>query len=219
MSLNLSFRLHCSRKPSRIHPTVRTASCRLFPFPPADFQPQTGVWDNVRGLPPGTRLKLSVTNGTEVTGTVVDTTPDSVVLTDNEPGRSGLRTKDAVSLRGNVTSMRSDVAEVMVVAMARRYVARGETDITAVRHVVTALGIGNRVDVNTANERVRARIQSIDRDSFMVVRGSSSEQIAYQDVREVKSATMRGYTKALIAVGAAFGAAMLAYGIALRCGC
>jgi hypothetical protein len=80
-------------------------------FAPADAQQPTDVWNNVQGLPPGTRLRLLFTNGTEVTGTVVETKADSVVLTDNEPGKSGLRTKDAVSLRGNMTFSRPDIAE------------------------------------------------------------------------------------------------------------
>jgi ribosome maturation factor RimP len=183
--------------------------------PPIPVVAQTGTgptqsaWDRVADLPAGSRLKLLFTNGTEVTGTVVEVNSDSVVLRDNEAGPSGLRTKEAVSLREGITFARSDVAEAMVVAMARRYVAPGQTDPVAVRHVVTALGAGQRVDVNTANQRRRARIESIDEDSFTIARGSESERIAYRDVREIKAATMRGHTKALIITGAVVGAMML----------
>ena len=107
-----------------------------------------------------------------------------------------------------------------MVSMAKRYVARGDKNIAAVRHVVTALGAGSKVDVNLGNDRFRGTIQSIQPDSFTVIRGSSTpDRITYQDVREIKSASMRGSTKALIIAGAAVGAMVLAYAASLSCGC
>ena len=42
------------------------------------------VWDTLLPLPPGTRLRLLFRDGSEVTGTLVETRADAVVMSDNE---------------------------------------------------------------------------------------------------------------------------------------
>lgn len=73
----------------------------------AQATPQADVWGTVQGLPPGTRLTLALSNGDGVTGTVVETTAASVVMSENEAGPTGFRTREGVSRNGAVSFERS----------------------------------------------------------------------------------------------------------------
>ena len=96
--------------------------------------------------------------------------------------------------------------------------ADGAPDVVAVRQVVTALGIGKKIDLKTTSgERLRGRIQSVEQNGFTVVHGSRStaELIAYSAVGQVKPAGMHWAVKAvLIYLGVMAGMALFA-GIAV----
>lgn len=154
----------------------------------------TDVWDSVRGLPPGTRVRLILHDGAEITGTVVETRLDTVVMKDNHPGRAGVRISRGSSFRGRSTFTRSDVAGVSVLEVPRWYRASGATDPVAVRYVVAELGIGRKIDLTRSNgsERMRVRIRSIEQNGFTYVHGfrSAVDSIAYGDVSQMKPAGM-----------------------------
>jgi hypothetical protein len=165
-------------------------------------QQPADVWDAVQGLPPGTRLKLAFHDGSEVTGTVVETRADAVVMDDNHSGRAGIKTPPGSSLRDTLTFTRSDVTTVSVLMVPTTYSASGTPDVVAVRHVITALGIGRKIDLQTTRSTRfrRATIRSFDQNGFTVVQGfrSPAESIAYSDVRQVRSAGMHGFVKTVI---------------------
>jgi hypothetical protein len=207
----------------------------LLAFPPATFaqsaEAQTvvgtsllNVVNSVEGLPRGTRLKLAFQNGTDVTGTVVEINAQAVILSDNQPGPSGLRLPGSgvVALRNNLTFPRAEVLEANVISVPTRYVSTQGSDAVAFRHVVRALGTNKKVDVRSADGRIRGTIESAGEDSFVVVRGSPSvpETIPYADVREIKPTGLHWGAKTAIIAGSALAAAfaILAIGY-LTCGC
>lgn len=169
----------------------------------SESQQPADAWDSVQGLLPGTRLKLTFNDGSEVTGTVVETRADAVVMNDNQPGRAGLKTPRGSSLRDKLTFTRSDVATVSVLKVPTRYRASGSPDAVAVRHVVTALGIGKKIDLKTTSSMwgsQRGTIRSIEQDGFRVVRGfrAPADFVAYSDVDQVEAAGLPWALKAAI---------------------
>lgn len=123
-------------------------------------------------------------------------------MNDNQPGRAGLKTPRGSSLRDRLTFTRADVATVSVLKVAR-YHARGAPDVIAVRNVVTALGIGRKIDLKTTSSMwgsQRGTIRSIEQDGFRIVRGfrAPADFVAYSDVDQVKAAGMHWAVKAAI---------------------
>ena len=100
---------------------------------------------------------------------------------------------------------RNDVASVLNVT-AVRYRARGAPDVVAVRGVVTALGIGKKIDLKTRSSiwgSQRGTIRSIEQDGFRVVRGlrARADFVAYSDVDQVKAAgILPGFLKGVILI-------------------
>jgi hypothetical protein len=116
---------------------------------------QGDVWSVVQDLPTGTRLKLTLSDGAEVTGTVVDIRTDAVVMDE-------IKTT-AKTIKGSIRSAassddlvfrRTDVTMAMVVQMATQYSAGGKPPNSgAVRHLIAAAGVGQKVDVKTSDAK------------------------------------------------------------------
>jgi hypothetical protein len=149
-------------------------------------------------------LKLTFNDGSEVTGTVVETRADAVVMNANQPGSGGLKTQSGSSLRDDMTFARSNVAEVSILKVSTRYDAGGAPNIAAVRHVVTALGIGKKIDLKTTSpmRSRRGTIRSIEQDGFRVVQGfrAPADFVAYSDISQVRPAGMPGFLKGVIII-------------------
>ena len=157
------------------------------------------------GLTPRDAFEAHTFNdGSEVTGTVVDTTADAVVMNDYRTGRTGVKTPVGSSLRDKLTFTRSDVATVSVLKVPTRYDAGGAPNVAVVRHVVTALGIGKKIDLKTTRsmQSRRGTIRSIEQDGFRVVQGfrAPADFVAYSDVDQVKAAGMHGFLKRAILI-------------------
>lgn len=171
-------------------------------------QPSTDVWASVQGLPPGTRVTLTFTDGAEVTGTVVDTTADAVVINDYRTGRTGIKTSVGSSPRGTLTFTRSGLATVAVLKVPTRYNAGGAPNVAVVRYVVTALGIGKKIDLKTtrAMRSRRGTIRSIEQDGFRVVQGfrAPADFVAYSDVDQVRAAGLPGVLKGTLLISTGY---------------
>ena len=187
----------------------------LVVLPPQAFA-QGDVWATVQDLPSSTRLKLTLTDGSEVTGSVVEVLPDAVRMVDNKTRSRTLKASSAQALssRGSIVFSRSDVTAATVVKMAQRYSVSGDKppNPASVRHVVTALRVGKKVEMHTTRgKRDRARITSINSNGFAIAdgRGSAPVTVAYQDVRDIKPAGMSVGGKIAIGVGSVFGLSAL----------
>ena len=87
-------------------------------------------------------------------------------------------------------------------------------DANVVREVVTALGVGKNVRVETLDgRRAKGRVTAIGQQSFSFRRNGQIEEIPFGDVRELRSAGMHWGVKAGIIAGAAFGAMLAIIGI------
>lgn len=170
----------------------------------SNAQQSTDVWASVQGLPPGTRLKLTLNDGSEVTGTVVETRADAVVMNANQPGSSGLKTPPGSSLRDDLTFARSNVAQASILKVATRYDADGAPNVVGVRHVVTALGIGRKIDLKTTSSMRsrRGTIRSIEQDGFRVVQGFRAPADFVSYVSQVRPAGMPRFIKGVIIISA-----------------
>lgn len=190
-------------------PRVRAFSL-LSPPPPAQAPTLAGGWDLVPGLPVGTRLRL-VLAGTDVTGTVVGTSADAVVLEDNVPGSTGLRLPSGTSLRGPVTFARADVTEAAVLQVPARYKVAGAPEPSAIHRVLSGMSIGRLVEITPRGERGRrGRLLAVDPLDVTIADRLGAEDvridvIPYADVVEVRPAGMSARKKIAI-VGGVVGA-------------
>ena len=180
--------------------------------------PAGNAWETVRDLPPGTRLKLRVVSGGEVTGSVVSTTSDSVVMKDNVPGRIGVSLTNLID--GQLMIARADISTATVERMVTQYRANGTPNPNAVRHVVTALGVGQKVQVQIrSGARVTGTISATNGDSFALNRnGRPMETIAYSDVDRISKSGMRGWVTGAILAGSVVGSVLVALGICYSSG-
>ena len=184
----------------------------LIARPQAAFAQVPVEWDAVQHLPPGTRLKLIFRNGTEVTGNVVQTTPDDVTMRENEPGPSGLRLPGSgtVSLRDNITFERVETTDVILVDLATSFEStNGEPNATAVRYIVRTLGVGKKLDFKTGRRHVRAKLVTIGDDFFDVADGPSTLRVPYGDVTAMKPAGLHWGVKTALIGGGIYGGLML----------
>ena len=172
---------------------VLLAGCMI--VPPQSLRAQAINWDTVRDLPPGTQVTIQLRSGSEVRGTVLSTTADMV------------------SLEGGQKLASADVASANVRRMANRYSSQ-TPNANAVRHVITALGIGKNVRLETQGRRTtKGRVTAIGQQSFSFNRNGGAEEIAFSDVRQVRAAGMHWGVKTAIIAGAVFGAMMAIAGI------
>lgn len=80
-------------------------------------------------------------------------------------------------------------------------------DANAVRDVVTALGVGKNVRLETLDGRGgKGRILAIGEQSFTWRRNGENEEIPFRDVSEIRGAGMHWGVKAGIIAGTVFGA-------------
>ena len=110
---------------------------------------QDEVWNVVQDLPAETRVKLTLSDGAEVTGTVKEARADAVVMSEIDTSTKSFKATPAAP--GTRVFPSSTVTSVAVVKMAQRYSAGDRPiNVTTVRHVVTAIGVGKRATIRTA---------------------------------------------------------------------
>ncbi len=137
------------------------------------FGPGT-VHDQVEQFGPGARVKVKLTSGQRVSGSI-----DSV----RENGFSIVTNKD----EGPREIGYGDVRQLKLAT--RRYTAHDHPDPSAARRVVMALGVGHHIVVNPSGEKaIHGNIQSIDTEGFTVVPDNAAKPvtIAYSDIRHVE---------------------------------
>ena len=163
--------------------------------PPQSLGAQTINWDTVRDLPPGTQLTIQLRTGSEVRGAVLSTTADMV------------------SLEGGQKVASADVASASIRRMANRYSSQ-TPNANAVRHVITALGVGKNVRLETLDGRnAKGRITAVGQQSFSFRRDGKPEEVPFGEVRQVRAAGMHWGVKTAIIAGTVFGALMAIAGI------
>ena len=173
--------------------------------------PLADAWSIVQHLPAGTRVKLTLSDGVEATGSVVKMLADGVVMNNVDTAAKSLKGVRALGASSSLVFRGSDLTMATVVKMATQYSAgRGPTDAVTVRHVVTAIGVGQRVTVRTgASDQRSGQITALDADGFVLRRGSTEERVLYTAPLEVKAGRTLG-RGAKIGIGAAVaGAAYL----------
>src|SRR5687768_7543503 len=77
------------------------------------------AWANLSTVRLETRVKLTLVDGGDVTGKLVQVTSDAVTLKDYETGKSGIRTSSGSSPKGDMTFLRSQVQTLEILNLAR----------------------------------------------------------------------------------------------------
>ena len=180
---------------------------------------QSDAWSVIRNLPAGSRLSLTLIDGAEVTGTVVEVQPDAVAMKDT---KTTARTLTATARTDGALVFRAvNVTAASVGELATRYKTTGVPDAAAVRQVAGRLGVGKKVDLRMTNSaRVRARIRAIDADRLTFEHGlpAKVDSVPYADVRELRPAGLHWAAKAGIAAGAVYGGLAAAVGLCYASG-
>jgi hypothetical protein len=96
------------------------------------------TWEQLLTLPPGSRVRLTFNDGSDVRGRLVQAQTEAVVLEDNEPGASGIRVPQGQSIHDRLTFLRANVSTVQVLSIAR---ARG-TPRSIGKKIALGVGIG-----------------------------------------------------------------------------
>ncbi len=80
----------------------------------SQFTGQPDVWDSLAGMPRGTRCRLVLASGSEITGRLVSARADAIVLEKNEVRKGTFSPPSGLSLKDPLTFPRSDVSLVAV---------------------------------------------------------------------------------------------------------
>jgi hypothetical protein len=193
---------------SRLFRAVATAcTCALVPSawgPETILQAQAGngVEAVVRELGVGADVVVSLKYGDDLRGLIRDIHPDGFEL---ELERDGQRRRPAFK----------DVRKVTLAHM--RYKTGGETDIAAVRRILTVLGPGKYVLVKTDDGRkIRGRVREIETSHFALQPDTSPTPtvVEYEQILEIRPKPLSTGTKAAIitavsAGGGALGALLI----------
>jgi sRNA-binding regulator protein Hfq len=90
------------------------------------------------------------------------------------------------------------------------YKANGATDPVRVRQSVVNLGLGNNAMVRTRGERLKGKIQSIDRENFTILSSSAGQPrvVSFSEVTEIKGKAFPAWATGAIVAGIVAGLAM-----------
>ena len=100
---------------------IATVVCSV-PTQSAAQTPSTSprdTWAELSTLRLETRVKLTLVDGGEVTGKLVQVTSDAVTLKDYETGKSGIRTSSGSSPKDDMTFLRSQVQTLEILNLSR----------------------------------------------------------------------------------------------------
>ena len=95
-------------------------------------------WDTAVTAPPGTRVRLTLLNGTIVKGLLAEARADALVLTDNELER-GTLVSSSGSLRDPQTFVRAEIAKAQAEGIGKRLSGK-QRAVLGVTAVATVLG-------------------------------------------------------------------------------
>lgn len=155
------------------------------------FNPET-VKDQVSQFGPGAKVKLKLTSGQIVSGSISEIEEDDFLLLTKRSQTP------AVVPYGDVRQLK---------LASRRYTAHDSPNAAAARSVVVALGVGHHIVVNPIGAKaIHGNIQSIEADAFTVVPDDATApvRVAYTDVRHVEKNLSLGATIVLVVlIGAA----------------
>jgi hypothetical protein len=78
----------------------------------AQAAPEATMWDGVSGLGKGTRVRVTLVDGSEIRGHLLHVADDSLVIEKNEIRRGPYSVPAGASLRGPLSFHRSDISTV-----------------------------------------------------------------------------------------------------------
>ncbi len=87
---------------------------------------QEEAWNRLTVAPPGSRVRLTLKDGSEIRGRLVEARADAVVLEDNETGPTGIRLSPGQSIRDRLTFFRADTASVDILSQQRSGLSTGQ---------------------------------------------------------------------------------------------
>jgi hypothetical protein len=171
---------------------------------------QDDAWTVLEDVGRGTRVKLSLASGGDVTGTVVEVRDDAVSLRDIDMQGHLVTFSGPNGPEGEKVIARVGVVRVRVVGKGMRYeAAPGQRpEAPGARRVATALGVGRKVDVRTTRpQKLRGTITGIDHDTLTVSHGGSrTTAIPFGEVTQLERAGLHWGAKTAIGVGVTYGA-------------
>ena len=163
--------------------------------PPADAD----IWETVQALVPETRVRVTLTDGSNVVGRVAEVRSDALVIDDVETSRSGI-----VRAARAYTFSRAEIGavDVLFVSRAVKTVAASFSQLRAL------LPIGETVWVTDRGGReMKGQVQQISASSLLLRSTGGSRELAQTDVEEItalrRDSVMNGAIIGAIAGGSA----------------
>src|SRR5688572_27558555 len=149
----------------------------LVPKQSAAQTSQQDAWAELLTVRPETRVKLTLVDGGEVTGKVVQVTSDAVTLKEYETGKSGVKTPSGSSRNGEVTLVRSAVQTIEILRV------QGARSIEFA-DLSVRLKPGDRIYViDTAGSEATGRLVGIGPSAVRVRVDGTEREWAAVDVR------------------------------------
>lgn len=156
------------------------------------------VWNQLVAARQGSRVRVALRDGSEVTGRLVVVRTDAVVLDEIQTGPSGIRIPPGASLRNGLTFDRADIASIQVLSRTRAIAPRVASSFEQLSVLVAP---GQKVSVtDTSGTQFFGTIASLSSSSLSVKVGDR-----VRDLREGDVATIRQRRSDSLANGALWG--------------
>ncbi len=187
-------------------------TCLTLPVQAVGQGPNDDGWNRVVSAPEGSRVRIGLRDGTELTARLVVARPDVIVIEDVHTGPTGIRTGPGVSLKDGLTIARADVASIALLSTPRtRGTPRTPASFDQLQVVV---GAGQKINVtDLSGVRYSGTIVSLSSSTLAVRVGNSVRQLREGDVATIRH--RRGDSLgngALWGLGAGFGTGMVMCG-------
>jgi hypothetical protein len=147
--------------------------------------PADDGWNQVLFAPEGSRVRIGLHDGTELTARLVVARPDAIVIEDIRTGPTGIRTRPGDSLKDGLTIARADVAWIALLSTPR---ARGTpTTPASFDQLRVLVGPGQKINVtDMSGARYSGTIVNLSSSALAVRVGNGVRQLREDDVATIR---------------------------------
>lgn len=171
-------------------------------------------WDRVVSAPEGSRIRVGLRDGAEVTGRLVVARPDAIVIDNVQTGPAGVRTGPGVSLKDGLTIARADVATIALLSSPRTRGMATTTTPVSFDQLRVLVGAGQKISVTElSGRRYSGTIVDLSSSALALRVGNSVRQLQENDIatiRQRRDDPLRN--GALAGLGTGFGTGMVMCG-------
>ena len=188
-------------------------TCLTLPLRAVNQAPTDVDWNRVVSAPEGSRVRIGLRDGTDLTARLVVARQDVVVITDIRTGPTGVRTKAGVSLKDGLTIARADVASIALISIPRtRALPVTPASFDQLRVLV---GAGQTIMItDLSGARYAGTVISLSSSSLAVRVGNTVRQLRQEEVATIRHRRADPLGNgALWGLGAGFGTGMATCGL------